>query len=186
MRGSLRRAWSTPWFASLLILVAFLAVWQFLTSAGPGTSGAIDPEYARLAGQSAAAEQTGAIPTPIAVAQRGYELLTNAFDRSNPNNLGIAWHLAYSMGRVLLGFVLALIVVRAPDTRPEPGSSARSRIGGVVDIVLPRPRDRVELAGSPEYARYRRTLLEFLYRKQAGDTDLPQNRIPKSATPPAR
>jgi nitrate/nitrite transport system permease protein len=110
MRGSLRRAWSTPWFASLLILVAFLAVWQFLTSARPGTSGTIDPEYARLAGQSAAAEQTGAIPTPIAVAQRGYELLTNAFDRSNPNNLGIAWHLAYSMGRVLLGFVLALIV----------------------------------------------------------------------------
>jgi nitrate/nitrite transport system ATP-binding protein len=43
-----------------------------------------------------------------------------------------------------------------------------ARIGGIVDIALPRPRDRVELAGNPEYARYRRTLLEFLYRKQAG------------------
>jgi hypothetical protein len=26
-------------------------------------------------------------------------------------------------------------------------------------------------AGSPEYARYRRMLLEFLYCKQAGDTN---------------
>ena len=44
------------------------------------------------------------------MARRGYELLANAFDRSNPNNIGIAWHLMYSMGRVLLGYVLAVIV----------------------------------------------------------------------------
>jgi nitrate/nitrite transport system permease protein len=37
-------------------------------------------------------------------------LLLNAFDRTNPNNLGIAWHLLQSLGRVLLGFALALIV----------------------------------------------------------------------------
>jgi nitrate/nitrite transport system ATP-binding protein len=41
-----------------------------------------------------------------------------------------------------------------------------ARIGEVVEIALPRPRDRIELAGNPEYARYRRRLLEFLYRKQ--------------------
>jgi nitrate/nitrite transport system permease protein len=98
------------WLASLLLLVAFLAVWHLLTSSGSGPSSAIDPEYARLAGQSAVAEQTAAIPTPGAVARRGYELLINAFDRTNPNNLGIAWHLLYSMGRVLLGYVLAVIV----------------------------------------------------------------------------
>ena len=31
--------------------------------------------------------------------------MLNAFDRSNPNNLGIAWHLMQSLGRVMLGFV---------------------------------------------------------------------------------
>jgi nitrate/nitrite transport system permease protein len=98
------------WLASLLLLAAFIAIWHLLTSTGTGTSSTIDPEYARLAGQSAAAEQTAAIPTPGAVARRGYELLINALDRTNPNNLGIAWHLLYSMGRVLLGYVLAVIV----------------------------------------------------------------------------
>jgi nitrate/nitrite transport system permease protein len=101
-----------PWrasLASLLLLVAFLAIWHLLTAAGSGPSSTLDPEYARLAGQSAAAEQTAAIPTPGAVARRGYELLINAFDRSNPNNLGIAWHLLYSMGRVLLGYALAVL-----------------------------------------------------------------------------
>ena len=45
-----------------------------------------------------------------------------------------------------------------------------ARIGDTVEIALGRPRDRIELAGSPDYALYRRKLLEFLYRKQrAGD-----------------
>ncbi len=98
------------WLASLLLLAVFIAAWHLLTASGSGRSSSLDAEYARLAGQSAASEQTAAIPTPGAVAQRGYELLVNAFDRTNPNNLGIAWHLLYSMGRVLLGYVLAVIV----------------------------------------------------------------------------
>ncbi len=68
------------------------------------------PNTRRLAARARPSEQTAAIPTPGAVARRGYELLVNAFDRTNPNNLGIAWHLLYSMGRVLLGYVLAVIV----------------------------------------------------------------------------
>jgi nitrate/nitrite transport system permease protein len=99
-----------PWLASLAIFIAFVAVWHFFTMAGPGGSSAVDPEYARLAGQSAATHQNAAIPTPGAVALRGWELMIHAFDRSNPNNIGIAWHLLYSMGRVLLGYVLAVIV----------------------------------------------------------------------------
>jgi nitrate/nitrite transport system permease protein len=99
-----------PWVASLLIFVVFVLVWQALTASSGPSGPAVDPEYARLAGQSAATQQSAAIPTPVAVAQRGWELLLNAFDRSNPNNLGIAWHLMYSMGRVLLGYFLAVIV----------------------------------------------------------------------------
>jgi nitrate/nitrite transport system permease protein len=98
-----------PWVASAALLVAFLTVWHVLT-ASSGAGPALDSEYARLAGQSAAGQQTAAIPTPGAVAVRGFELLRNAFDRSNPNNLGIAWHLIVSLGRVMLGFALALVV----------------------------------------------------------------------------
>jgi nitrate/nitrite transport system ATP-binding protein len=41
-----------------------------------------------------------------------------------------------------------------------------ARIGGVVEVTLPRPRNRLALAASPEYASYRAQLLKFLYRKQ--------------------
>ena len=99
-----------PWVASLAIFVVFVAVWHLLTVHGGADTAGVDPEYARLAGQSAAGKQTAAIPTPGVVAQRGYELLRDAFDRSNPNKIGIAWHLLQSLGRVMLGFFLALIV----------------------------------------------------------------------------
>lgn len=39
-------------------------------------------------------------------------------------------------------------------------------IGEILDIKLPRPRDRLELADNPEYAHYRAQVLEFLYKKQ--------------------
>ena len=41
-----------------------------------------------------------------------------------------------------------------------------ARIGDVLEIALPRPRDRLELAGNPQFAAYRQKLLTFLYRKQ--------------------
>jgi nitrate/nitrite transport system permease protein len=106
----IRRLFLRPWLASVVIFVLFVLLWQLLTAAAPGSSAGIDPEYARLAGAGAAAKPSAAIPTPGAVAARGWELLINAFDRSNPNNLGIAWHLLRSLGRVLLGFALALVV----------------------------------------------------------------------------
>jgi sulfate/thiosulfate transport system ATP-binding protein len=41
-----------------------------------------------------------------------------------------------------------------------------ARIGDVLTVALPRPRDRLALAASPEYAAYRQHLLKFLYRIQ--------------------
>ena len=40
-------------------------------------------------------------------------------------------------------------------------------IGEVVEVDLPRPRDRVELGENPQYHHYRTAVLEFLYRRQA-------------------
>jgi nitrate/nitrite transport system ATP-binding protein len=39
-------------------------------------------------------------------------------------------------------------------------------IGGILDIDLPRPRDRLALAGHRRYMALRSELLEFLYRRQ--------------------
>jgi nitrate/nitrite transport system ATP-binding protein len=41
-----------------------------------------------------------------------------------------------------------------------------ARIGDILDIDLPRPRDRVVLVADPRYAAYRQHLLKFLYRIQ--------------------
>jgi nitrate/nitrite transport system ATP-binding protein len=41
-----------------------------------------------------------------------------------------------------------------------------ARIGGIVEVDLARPRDRVELAGHPRYMELRTTVMEFLYRRQ--------------------
>jgi len=40
-------------------------------------------------------------------------------------------------------------------------------IGGIVEVDLPRPRDRVELAEISQYHHHRTEVLEFLYRRQA-------------------
>jgi nitrate/nitrite transport system ATP-binding protein len=41
-----------------------------------------------------------------------------------------------------------------------------ARIGDAIDVALPRPRDRLALAASQQYAGYRQHLLKFLYQKQ--------------------
>lgn len=41
-----------------------------------------------------------------------------------------------------------------------------ARIGDVLDVNIPRPRDRIEIAKTAEYGECRRRLLEFLYLKQ--------------------
>ncbi|NEX60866.1 ABC transporter ATP-binding protein [Noviherbaspirillum galbum] len=40
-------------------------------------------------------------------------------------------------------------------------------IGDILAVRLPRPRDRVALAEDPLYTEYRRSVLEFLYHRQA-------------------
>ncbi len=39
-------------------------------------------------------------------------------------------------------------------------------IGEVLDVNLPRPRERLQLANDPAYMRLRKSVLEFLYQKQ--------------------
>jgi nitrate/nitrite transport system ATP-binding protein len=40
-------------------------------------------------------------------------------------------------------------------------------VGGILEVELQRPRDRLALAAHPRYIEYRREVLEFLYQRQA-------------------
>ncbi len=106
MRGT-KSAWAAP-MLSALILFLFLATWQLAVHDTSPTAG-MDPEYAKLMG---AAVNTGksAIPTPLDVGAKLIGAIRDPFYDNGPNDKGVGTQLAYSLGRVLLGFGLAAIV----------------------------------------------------------------------------
>ncbi|MCF8172645.1 MAG: nitrate ABC transporter permease [Candidatus Methylopumilus sp.] len=94
---------------SLLILGVFLAAWQIGTM--PFTSAqVVDDEYAKLVGAAASTGQKSAFPTPIDVGRKLVEQLSDPFYDKGPNDKGIGIQLAWSVGRVALGFGLAALV----------------------------------------------------------------------------
>ncbi|HEY8579380.1 MAG TPA: nitrate ABC transporter permease [Beijerinckiaceae bacterium] len=93
---------------SLLILVAFLGAWH-LGVQGKSAVQTMDPEYARLMGASAT-QGTSAMPGPLDVAAQIWKHLKEPFYDRGPNDKGVGVQLAYSLGRVLLGYFLAVLV----------------------------------------------------------------------------
>jgi nitrate/nitrite transport system ATP-binding protein len=47
----------------------------------------------------------------------------------------------------------------------------RATIGEILDIDLPKPRDRIEMTDDPKYNQYRQAVLRFLYEKQRKEAD---------------
>lgn len=94
---------------SLLIFLLFIGAWSMAThqKAGPAVTGA-DAEYAALMGKSA--EKTNGFPPPSKVGEAFVTYLSDPFYDKGPNDKGIAIQLAYSLGRVGLGFLLATLV----------------------------------------------------------------------------
>lgn len=113
-RGQLRilagRLLGTSAAASFILLILLVFAWHLGTMGGSQTGPAVDSEYAKLIGQAAGSQPASAIPSPTAVLGRGVELVRDAFDSQGPNGIGIGWHLLHSLGRVLLGYVLAVLV----------------------------------------------------------------------------
>jgi nitrate/nitrite transport system permease protein len=94
---------------SLLILGFFLAAWQIGTM--PFSSAqTVDDEYAKLVGAAASTGQKSAFPTPMDVGRKLVEQLSDPFYDKGPNDKGIGIQLAWSVGRVALGFGLAALV----------------------------------------------------------------------------
>ncbi|WP_158811838.1 nitrate ABC transporter permease [Beijerinckia sp. L45] len=105
MKASLRLRAS---FLSLIMLVAFLGVWQIAVS-GVGKTAAMDPEYAAMMGDSATTGKS-AIPGPIDIAETIWGHLKDPFYDHGANDKGLGIQLAYSIARVGIGYTLAMIV----------------------------------------------------------------------------
>ncbi len=93
---------------SLVLFVVFCVIWHAMTR-GSGTAADMDPEYARLMGATVT-EGASAMPGPLEVGARAWEHLKNPFYDNGPNDKGLGIQLGYSIGRVLLGYLLAVVV----------------------------------------------------------------------------
>lgn len=93
---------------SLAILAAILLVWQVAVS-GTAKTEAMDPEYAALMGATATTGKS-AMPGPLDVGATIWKHLKDPFYDRGPNDKGIGIQLAYSVGRVALGYGLAVLV----------------------------------------------------------------------------
>jgi len=93
---------------SLLLFAVFIAIWAFATQ-DTGQIADMDPEYAKLMGATATSGAS-AMPGPGDVAAKIWEHLSNPFYDNGPNDKGLGIQLAYSIARVLTGYLLALVV----------------------------------------------------------------------------
>jgi nitrate/nitrite transport system permease protein len=106
MRGE--KPWGAP-LLSVVILVALLLVWHAATRATTGEA-VVDAEYAALVGGAAASGGKTPFPGPMDVGVQLWQHLKDPFYDRGPNDKGIGLQLAYSIVRVLGGFLLAAVV----------------------------------------------------------------------------
>ncbi len=119
---------------------------------------------------AAVAKMSGSIPGPAAVWAAAVNIFSDPFYQKGPNDQGIGWNVLSSLKRVGIGFGLAalvgiplgFIVGRFKFL----SDMAAPIIGEVLDVGLPRPRERLALAANARYIHLRARVLEFLYQKQ--------------------
>ncbi len=94
---------------SLILFAVFLGAWHIATLPKEAATAAVqDAEYAALMGKGA--EAKGGFPPPAQVGKAFVAYLSEPFYDRGPNDKGIGIQLAHSLGRVGLGFLLAVLV----------------------------------------------------------------------------
>ena len=93
---------------SLLLFGTFIGAWHLATR-GSGPVASMDPEYAKLVG-AAASQGKSAMPGPGEVAGKIWEHLRNPFYDRGSNDKGLGIQLAFSIARVLTGYLMAVAV----------------------------------------------------------------------------
>jgi nitrate/nitrite transport system permease protein len=96
---------------AVCLFALFIGVWQLVSmSSGGGTGPAVDPEYAKLVGAAAAAGQKTPFPSPAEVGTKLWSQVSDPFYVRGTNDMGIGIQLAYSIARVMTGYLLAAAV----------------------------------------------------------------------------
>ena len=93
---------------SITIFAVFVLLWQGIVSSLGEEAPDMDPEYAALMG--ATAKGASAIPSPGDVGSEIWGHITDPFYDAGPNDKGVGIQLAYSIGRVSIGFGFAILV----------------------------------------------------------------------------
>lgn len=93
---------------SIAIFLAFIGVWHLATRQ-TASVGTMSPEYAKLMGLTATSGKS-AMPGPLDVGAKLWEHLKRPFYDNGPNDKGLGIQLGYSIGRVGLGYLIAVIV----------------------------------------------------------------------------
>jgi nitrate/nitrite transport system permease protein len=96
---------------SAILFCVFVLAWQIATTGarGGGLPAGMDPEYAKLMGLQVT-QGKSAMPTPLDVGAQIWKHLADPFYDRGTNDKGIGIQLAYSVGRVALGYLLAVLV----------------------------------------------------------------------------
>ena len=92
---------------SLVLLALGLGAWQAFTARGEREATGARSEYDALV---AGADQTARLPRPAEVARLALQHLRDPFYDRGPNDKGIGIQVLHSLGRVLTGYLLALLV----------------------------------------------------------------------------
>jgi nitrate/nitrite transport system permease protein len=100
---------------SLVLLSVLLGIWHLatlpMTSGAPGSAASVEQaEYDKMMGKQAGSSKNAGFPTLGQVGRTFVTQLAHPFYDNGPNDKGIAIQLAHSLGRVGLGFLLALLV----------------------------------------------------------------------------
>ena len=93
---------------SIALFAVFVVLWQIGTG-GSGSVAQMDPEYAKLMGATATTGKS-AMPGPFDVGSKIWEHLKRPFYDNGPNDKGLGIQLGYSLARVLIGYLIALLV----------------------------------------------------------------------------
>ncbi len=92
---------------SFVLLAVFALAWHAAVS-GTGDAPDMDPEYAKLMGITA--KGGSAMPGPTEVASQIWDHISDPFYDAGPNDKGVGIQLGYSIARVGVGFLAAVLL----------------------------------------------------------------------------
>src|SRR5438105_7915533 len=93
---------------SIVLFAVFIGVWHLATRPTARVA-SMSPEYAKLMGLTAT-QGKSAMPGPADVGAKLWEHLKRPFYDNGPNDKGLGIQLGYSITRVGLGYLIAVLV----------------------------------------------------------------------------